>query len=204
MVYSISPLPFCLAYQIPAHPLNALHFEGKLHHWKDLGKLDFQQLPKIAMKPTKKYRSDKYPIGKFIIGDIQEQVAGFTALPRLVIDSSGYVGINISTPQALLDISGVINSGYAGINTLGTITLANNNPNHKIRLVTTSAASYIQSDISGRIEGGLSLGTGVGNNLHFSRWNGSGIAMTVDTSGGRVGIGTTNADMSSDKEGILS
>ncbi len=128
--------------------------------------------------------------GKFIIGDNEQSVAGITPIPRIVVDSSGYVGFGMTNPQALLDISGAVNSGYAGINTQGTITLANNDPNHKIRLVTTNSASYIQSDISGRIEGGLSIGTGVGNNLHFSRWNGSGITMTVDTSGSRVGIGT--------------
>lgn len=116
----------------------------------------------------------------------------------LFIKNSGYVGVGMTTPQALLDISGAIDSGYTGINTQGTITLANNDPNHKIRLVTTSGASYIQSDISGIVQEGQSKGTGIGNKLLFSRWNGSGVTMTVDTSGGQVGIGTTAPSYSLD------
>jgi hypothetical protein len=139
--------------------------------------------------------------GKFNIGDLQQNVAGFAALPRLTIDTSGSVGIGMTNPQAMLDISGPINSGYTGINTQGTITLANNDPYHKLRFVTTNGASYIQSDVSGIVQAGESKGTGIGNNLYFSRWNGSGITMTVDTSGRQVGIGTTTPSYSLDVSG---
>ena len=44
--------------------------------------------------------------GKFIIGDLQQQVAGFNALPRIVVDSSGNVGIGTATPSYNLDVSG--------------------------------------------------------------------------------------------------
>ncbi len=84
--------------------------------------------------------------GKFSIGDLQQNVAGFTPLSRLTIDTSGSVGILTNTPGATLDVSGTFTSRLKFLDSgtgSGTITIGQTH---------YGAYLYLQSGFTGSID----------------------------------------------------
>ena len=121
----------------------------------------------------------------YVEGASERLSLGYGANENLVINNQGNVGIGTTSPATKLHIYGssptftVDNSNTAG---LGTLSLAENN--------TMKAYIQLRGTTNATRPSTLEIGTyNTGGDIHFSP-NGA-IAMTVQTTTGNVGIGTT-------------